>query len=71
VLDGEGALISRPVRYVQLKTFEALSGYTPKAIEGKIAKGAWMEGREFRRAPDHHVLVDLQGYEKWVERGVG
>jgi hypothetical protein len=27
----------------------------------------WIEGREFKRAPDGHILVDLKGYEAWVE----
>jgi hypothetical protein len=62
-------MITRPVRYVLLKTFEAHSGYSPKAVARKIEDGVWMEGREYRRAPDGHILVDLPGYEKWVERG--
>jgi hypothetical protein len=27
-----------------------------------------MEGREFKRAPDGHVLIDMKGYEQWVEK---
>ena len=54
-------------RYVTLDKFAAETGYTAKAIEIKIARGVWIEGRQFRRAPDGRVLVDMQGYEKWVE----
>jgi hypothetical protein len=44
-----------------------MSGYSVTAIEGKIASGAWVEGREYRRAPDSRILVDIEGFEKWVE----
>ncbi len=54
-------------RYIKLQVFESLTGYTQKAVRRKIEEGIWREGREFRRAPDGHILVDLQGYEKWVE----
>ena len=54
-------------RYVKLNRFELLTGYTEKAVRRKIEEGIWFEGREFRRAPDGHILVDLLGYEKWVE----
>jgi len=54
-------------RYVLLPKFVELSGYTVKAIQRKIETGAWLEGREYRRAPDGHILVDLEGFERWVE----
>ena len=56
-----------PARYVRVHLFEALTGYSAKAVERKIASGVWMEGREFKRAPDGHVLIDMKGYERWVE----
>lgn len=55
------------VRYVRLPVFEAISGYTSKSVQRKIEDGVWLEGREFRRAPDGHILVDLEGYARWVE----
>ncbi len=54
-------------RYIKLQVFESLTGYTQKAVRRKIEEGVWLEGREFMRAPDGHILVDLRGYEKWVE----
>jgi hypothetical protein len=54
-------------RYIRIPKFEELVGYTVKAIARKIERGVWTEGREFRRAPDGHIPVDLQGYERWVE----
>ena len=56
-----------PARYVRIPLFEALTGYSARAVEGKIATGTWLEGREFKRAPDGHTLIDMKGYERWVE----
>ncbi len=54
-------------RYLTIAKFSAESGYSAKAIEVKIARGVWLEGRQFRRAPDGRILIDTQGYEQWVE----
>jgi hypothetical protein len=55
------------VRYIRIERFCAMTGYTPKAIERKIQSGVWREGHEYRRAPDGHILIDLEGYHRWVE----
>lgn len=55
-----------PSRYVKLKLFESLTGYTVEAVETKIKRGVWLEGHEYVRAPDKALLIDLQGYEKWA-----
>ena len=56
-------------RYVRIKRFAELTGYTEKAIYRKIADGVWIHGREYRRAPDGSLCIDLEGYQKWVENG--
>jgi hypothetical protein len=53
---------------VLLPVAQLVTGYTVKAIERKIERGDWIEGQVWRRAPDGHIMVDLQGYERWVER---
>jgi hypothetical protein len=67
--NGEGAppLSVLPARYVLLPLANALTGYTVKAMERKIERGDWPEGRVWKRAPDGHVMIDLVGYERWVE----
>jgi hypothetical protein len=55
-------------RYVLLKKFEQLTGYTPKAVERKIASGVWREGKEYRKAPDGHIAIDMEAYVRWVEQ---
>lgn len=56
-----------PARYVRLPLAEALTGYSVKAMERKIERGDWQEGKVWRRAPDGRVMIDLQGYQRWVE----
>lgn len=57
--------------YVTIMVASSITGYSTKAIRRKIEEGVWLEGREFRRAPDGHVLISLKGYQQWVERGRG
>ncbi len=54
-------------RYVRIARFTELTGYSDDAVRAKIQAGDWLEGREFRKAPDGRILMDLQGYERWVE----
>lgn len=60
------------LRYVLVKAFcDSASvyymGYTEKAVERKRATGVWREGKEYRRAPDGHIMIDLEGVKRWVE----
>lgn len=55
------------LRYVTVEKYAAESGYTPDAIRNKISRGVWAENRQWRKAPDGRLLVDVQGVEKWVE----
>ena len=59
------------MRYRTISRFCAESGYTDAAVRGKIRDGVWLEGRVWRRAPDGHVLIDVRGYEEWVENQNG
>lgn len=65
------AALGRSADYVTIPIAAAMTGYSVKAIRRKIEAGVWLEGREFRRAPDGHVLISVKGYELWVERGRG
>jgi hypothetical protein len=55
------------LRYVTVDKFASESGYSADAIRNKIARGVWIENRQFRRAPDGRTLIDVEGVEKWVE----
>lgn len=58
-----------PSRYVTAELASAVTGYTPKAMDRKRQEGVWVEGREWVRAPDGRILYDLEGYERWGQRG--
>jgi hypothetical protein len=57
-----------PARYVLLSLASMITGYSVKAIERKIERGDWQEGKVWKRAPDGRVVIDLVGYNKWVEK---
>jgi len=52
--------------YVTIALAAAVTGYSEKAIRRKIEAGVWLEGREYVRAPDGHVLINMVGYHAWV-----
>ncbi len=56
-----------PSRYVLLHLATLITGYTVKAMERKIERGDWQEGKVWKRAPDGRICIDLVGYERWVE----
>jgi len=57
-----------PANYVSVAMAAALTGLTEKAIRRKIEQGRWLEGREYRRAPDGGIFISLTGYQQWVEQ---
>lgn len=58
-----------PARYVTIELAALLTGYSMDAINRKIDAGVWLEGKEWKRPPDGKRLVDMVGYEAWVEGG--
>jgi hypothetical protein len=58
-----------PSRFVTIELASTLTGLTEGAIRMKIAKGVWIEDRQYRRR-DGRVMIDMEGYERWVDTGV-
>jgi hypothetical protein len=54
-------------RYVLLPLANLLTGYSVKAMERKIERGDWQEGKVWKRAPDGHIVIDVEGYQRWIE----
>lgn len=54
------------VRYVTIHKAEELTGYSTRAIQTKIDRGVWVQGRQWIRAPDGRILIDMEGYEEWA-----
>jgi hypothetical protein len=57
-----------PSRFVTIELASALTGLTEGAIRMKIARGVWLEDRQFVRR-DGRVMIDMKGYEQWAESG--
>ena len=55
--------------YVTIELAATLSGLTVKAIQRKVQDGKWLEGKEWIRAPDGHIMISRQGVKSWVEKG--
>lgn len=56
-------------RYLTIRKFAQETGYTEDAVRSKIRDGIWKLGEVWFRAPDGRTLMDMQGYESWVEMG--
>ncbi|QTD90788.1 excisionase [Burkholderia anthina] len=54
-------------RYVTVFKFCEMTGYTEEAVKSKRRDGVWLEGQLWIKAPDGRILMDIEGYEKWVE----
>jgi len=63
----ESHALASSSRYVLLNVAAQMTGYTVKAIERKIERGDWIEGKVWLRAPDGRILIDMIGYQRWVE----
>jgi len=63
----EAPIVVGTARYVLLPLANRVTGYTVKAMERKIERGDWQEGKVWRRAPDGRILIDVLGYQRWVE----
>jgi hypothetical protein len=60
------------IRYVLIKAFcnpvtVCFMGYTEKAVERKIEDGIWRLNKEYIRARDGHIMIDVEGVQRWVE----
>lgn len=58
------------VRFVTIKKFCELTGFSAQAVYTRKSKGVWPEGSVWRYAPgSKKILMDLQAYDAWVEGG--
>lgn len=55
------------VKWVRVNRFCELTGFTPDAVQKLIANQKWLEGQQYRKASGC-LFVNLEGYEKWVEK---
>jgi hypothetical protein len=55
------------VKYCLITKIAEETGYTPKAIRRKIEDGVLVQGRHYKKAPDGHILIDIEAFNSWVE----
>ncbi len=63
----DAPIVVGTARYVLLPLANLLTGYSVKAMERKIERGDWQEGKVWRRAPDGRIVIDVVGYQRWIE----
>jgi hypothetical protein len=63
----ESPIMLSPARYVLLPLAQMVTGYSVKAMQRKIERGDWEEGKVWKHAPDGRVVIDMLGYQRWVE----
>ncbi len=56
-----------PIPYIKLAKFCEFTGYTEKAIRRKIEEGKWLAGKHYIKSPDGYIMINVQGYQEWVE----
>jgi hypothetical protein len=66
-LASKASIVVGTSRYVLLPLANLLTGYSIKAMERKIERGDWQEGKVWRRGPDGRIVIDVLGYQRWVE----
>lgn len=67
-LDRPVTVVVNTARFVTIELAAAKTGLTQPAIRAKINKGEWAEGMHYVRR-DGRVYIDMEGYERWVEKG--
>jgi hypothetical protein len=54
-------------KYLRPAKAAELLGMSKRAVERKIQRGTWREGKEYRRAPDGRLWINMEGVIKWIE----
>jgi hypothetical protein len=55
------------IDYIRINKFSELTGWTVGAIQSKIKRGDWLQGKQYIKAPDGSILISLNGYEQWAK----
>gem|GEM_PF-638239 len=55
-------------KWVRVKKFAELTGYTVEAVRCKIKKGVWLKDVHWCKAPDDCIFMNLETTARWIER---
>lgn len=66
--NGQGhPIFINAARFVTVELCSAITGLSKGAVGKRIERGYWIEGRQFRKAADGRIWIDMQAVEKWVQ----
>lgn len=55
------------MRWALLKRAAEVTGYSEKAIRCKMTDGVWLKGIHWDKAPDGHVIINLEAVDQWFQ----
>ena len=55
------------MKWVKLCKYCEISGDTKDAVNAKRRNGIWAEGKQWRKAPDNKIWINIEAIDKWVE----
>ena len=55
------------INWVTADKLSEETGYSKKALNDKVTKGIFPQGRVWRKAPDGRRLFSKTGFNKWAE----
>ena len=56
------------IKWITIKAFSEVTGFTQEAIKAKRARGIWRDG-DITKKTCNTVFVNVQRYNEWVEAG--
>ena len=62
-----GPVIVNPARFVTIELCATITGLTRSDINKRMGQGHWVEGRQWRRAEDGSIWIDMPAVERWVQ----
>ena len=61
------AVAVAPARYVTIKGAAAAMGLSEGAVRKRLERGIWLEGKQWRKAPDQRIYIDMLAVAAWIE----
>ena len=54
------------VKFITVKKYAELTGYSEEAIRQKTKKGIWILNKEVTKAPDGRLMINIEEVEAWI-----
>ena len=67
LVEGAHPVVINPARFVTVNLCSTITGLTCSDINKRMSQGYWTEGRQWRRAEDGSIWIDMQAVERWVQ----